>query len=685
MLYRLPACARWHVLKRPTALILCLAVHCAQAAPSLVSTSFTLRKLAINEGLRLQLSEAPRGPLMVWVGHVDISSLVKVEGNVATYPADTSPLPIGVHVVTVWMVTADGTWAEVGKANVVIAADDSAAPAPAPSEALRLRAQLQSTWSHRSGASDSSLNAQGGVNFLQEGAEWRVKADATVLGDSARTRAIQFASRTGAADKLDIASYLAEARLGNTQLSLGHITTGQNALLQMGLANRGIALSQRFNDRVDATFSLQNGSAIVGIQRALGIFDADHSFVSATMGAEVYPERPGGLRFELSSLRADRRAGPPLPGLATMTAEEESRGIGGRLLWADVDRRARAEVAVAQSRYQTRFDPLKPAVNTSKRNAMLADFSWQLLRAYPLVADRPDWPLSVTALLRYEYADPLYKSLAASWGADYRQTTATVQASVGAANFQVTAVERADNVDRIAALLTNRMSMRQASLTLPLAPLWKAPADVAPYLPFVSINLQDVEQLGQRPPTNTPPSFIPNIRTTTQTGSLSWNLQRLSFNLGVTRLLQDNRQPGAERHDVNSLTHTYGVQWRPLDNLSLHAGFGPSRTFAGDIAITRNRRNPTIGFQWTGENGWRASGNYNFDRSYDSAATAVTRGYGINTSIGKALTLPSFWGSPVPVDLQLRHFITHNLSRSSFGESVTRNSGVVVLLTVNLF
>jgi hypothetical protein len=679
-----PAFCRFH---RPIALAVSLALTSAHSTPSIVATNFSERTVASEEALSLTLSQTPGDArLIVWIGHVDVSNLVRHEGVTVSYPAGVMPLPVGQHEITVWLALAQGAWIEVGKTTLRVAAGAPESGTPPNNNRLQPRLQLQGTASHlRPAPANGPVSSlQGGMQWNVQGTDWQLESQATIAGDSTRASALQFGTRGANASKVDLASYLVDARVGGTRVSFGHITTGQNPLLQMGLGHRGVALQQRFNERLDATFAIQNGSSIVGLQRALGVYDRNHSMTSAVIGAEVYPDRQGGLRFEVMALSAEQSSNQPGVATAQVRASEGSRGFGARALMASTDQRGKAEVAFAQSRYFNQPDPLTPPVNSTRRHAYLADLSWQFLREHTLES-LPGWPLSVTTMLRHEYAEPLYKSLAAGWGADYQQTTATLQSNLGAANFQVVAINRSDNVDRVAAILSNRMASRQATLMLPLAQMLPLSSTVKPYVPTANLSWQTVDQYGTRPPPDLSPSSIPHVFTTTQTATFTWNFERVSVTAGLTRNRQDNRQIDNANADVSTLSQTYNISWRALDNLNLTLGYGPSRNYSGDVAVTRNTRNPQFGFNWTGENGWQASGNYNFDRSFDSAATSVTRGYGFNTTVAKALQLPTPWGSPLPLNVQLRHFITQNLSRTATGETSTRNSGVVLLVTVNFF
>jgi hypothetical protein len=190
-----PAFCRFH---RPIALAVSLALTSAHSTPSIVATNFSERTVASEEALSLTLSQTPGDArLIVWIGHVDVSNLVRHEGVTVSYPAGVMPLPVGQHEITVWLALAQGAWIEVGKTTLRVAAGAPESGTPPNNNRLQPRLQLQGTASHlRPAPANGPVSSlQGGMQWNVQGTDWQLESQATIAGDSTRASALQSTSR----------------------------------------------------------------------------------------------------------------------------------------------------------------------------------------------------------------------------------------------------------------------------------------------------------------------------------------------------------------------------------------------------------------------------------------------------------------------------------------------------------
>ena len=184
---------------------------------------------------------------------------------------------------------------------------------------------------------DTAIDA--GVAWQGTRNGWTLDAAAHVVGSSHRGKALRAGERGANAPKVDLADYrLALARGGHT-LSLGHLSAGIHPLLAQGLNSRGLGMQSKFGNHADVALHVLNGSTVVGWDHFTGLEEAEHQMRLLSLGLELLPDRPAGLRAELSVLDASLL---PRAGFNTGTVPdaEESRGFGLRLLGSTADGRS---------------------------------------------------------------------------------------------------------------------------------------------------------------------------------------------------------------------------------------------------------------------------------------------------------------------------------------------------------
>ena len=97
---------------------------------------------------------------------------------------------------------------------------------------------------------------------------WSFRTQSNFAGASNREEALRFAERQQRAPKVDLADYLISAEHGPTNVSLGHVSFGQQRHLVNAFASRGASASVRLGDRSTFSLAALNGSTIVGFRSA---------------------------------------------------------------------------------------------------------------------------------------------------------------------------------------------------------------------------------------------------------------------------------------------------------------------------------------------------------------------------------------------------------------------------------
>ena len=678
------------------------------AAPSVASHNFATRNLEPTGAILLTFSENAEllaGRIAVFIGPTDVTATLRLSGADVNYGPSPLGLPLGANDVVVMFY--DGTtWAELARLPLIVAAAgapvaDAAATTATTADTKKsgftpkidLTGAAGITRTEFSGKPNTTVNThsgglQGSIANEWSGDDyggWLIKAQANAAGSSVRSQALRFAQRASAAEKVDLASYLLEGNVGGARFALGHVTAGSHPLLMNGLSFRGATVSYPISPNFDVTLNAHNGTAIVGFDRTFGVYDDTHHFAGATLGYEVYPATRGRLRFEVAALDASVSQSQPGINTSPTLSTQESAGVGLRVLGQTEDARGRFDAAYATSRYRSIGDGLTPTTAATSRSAYLFDGSYQALRAVEL---SPRWPLTTTFTLKHEYADPLYKSLGAGYGADYQQTAVGAQSTLGPLSAQLTASVRNDNVKQLATALTNKVTNASLTFSGGIAQIFDIKP--APLIPTANLTFLRTHQWGTRAPTTLDPMLIPNIATDAVNVGLNWSGETWTLSLtgGINK--QDNRQIGSENKDIR--TQTFGAQgsWRASEKLNFTVGISPNVSRQSDTGLRRTTWNPNAGITWQLPWDIALTSAANFDRSFDSQAINGTRSWGFSNQIAKTFKVPVGWGTGTQtVQVSLRQFVSYAYNRTQQGlvdtQSSTRSSGVLLNVSISLF
>lgn len=384
-----------------------------------------------------------------------------------------------------------------------------------------------------------------------------------VLGVSNRNEALRVRERPDTAPLVDLADYLVNAENNRFALSLGHVTFGTHPHLFNGFASRGALAAVRLGSRADVAISALHGSSIVGWNHALGFERRDHRVVGATVGVEMFPRRPGGLRFEASLMDGKLL---PLTGFTEgrINDAEESRGGGLRVIANDAGRRFRMDGGYATSTFVNPDAALRAQGSTAaplpalSRDARYLDVSYAVLQERPIGAATR---ANLVATLRHERVDPQYGSVMADLKSDLSQNTIDVKGGVGAATMQVAYTDARDNLDEISALVKTFTRAIQFNAAAPLPSFLKAgtnPGDSPGerrWWPLVSYSLNRIHQRGTglQVDTGSSANGLPDQIATDQVLGFDWHIDQMRVGYRVNHTFQDNRQSGDEGSDLANL------------------------------------------------------------------------------------------------------------------------------------
>lgn len=413
-------------------------------------------------------------------------------------------------------------------------------------------------------------------------------------GSSFQEDALRFGTLGENAPKFDLASYLVQFQIGRAKVALGHTSFGASRHLIDSFSSRGITVTVPINSRFDFSVGAMNGTSVVGYGNLFGLSKSNHQLKSATMGIELLPKRPGGLRLEFSALTAYIQG---LNNVSQGSINDVERSNGGsvRLLFTDKSGRLKFDGGFTRSQYRNPADPLlyqgtnTIAVPFLTRNARYLDLSYDFLRNYALTKTR-QLSLSVTA--HHEQIDPLFKSLGASTQADKSQNEFQITGSMGEISVQAGNTRFHDNLRGIPSILKSLTRAHRFSIALPAIALVGGTTNKSPFLPRLSYSFDRTHQFGANIPVNggfgNDPGLIPDQFSTNQTFAADWQIKKINAGYNYNRSFTDNQQPGHSLSDFRNQTHTARIGFSPAAALNL--SFDLTRESASDLeSATLNR------------------------------------------------------------------------------------------------
>ncbi|MCY7345646.1 MAG: hypothetical protein LH614_05430 [Pyrinomonadaceae bacterium] len=451
-------------------------------------------------------------------------------------------------------------------------------------------------------------------------------------GSTFKEKTLQFGALGEDAPDVDLSSYLMNLQIGKAKFSLGHTSFGSNRHLVSGFSSRGLSVNIPINRRFDVTAGVLNGTSVLGFGNFFGVSKVRHQVQGATLGIEFFPKRPLALRLEITGFNAYLQALNSVSESRVVDAER-SRGFGLRFVTSDKSERFKLEFGYALSRFfnpqDSTLDPDGNAVSlpAALRSAHYAEASYHILKDLKLTETKK---LNLTFGFKYEFVEPLYKSLGASPAADKFSQEYALDGSISEISFTAARLRSNDNLRNVASILKSLTRAERFSVTLPLSALIGKSENPSPFLPRFAYSIDRTRNFGAGIPVNggfeIDPATIPDLVNTNQTFSSAWQFKKLTLEYTYNRSYADNRQTEVEKNDqlgwvhgltvgVNPLkilsfnvgltldsqrnfeleqvnqtkTLNFGGNWQPFKNATLTIDF--SQTLAGDAARTNRNRN----------------------------------------------------------------------------------------------
>ncbi|HEX6187211.1 MAG TPA: hypothetical protein VFZ40_03955 [Pyrinomonadaceae bacterium] len=643
--------------------------HASAQGTLVVTSSFDGQTPAVpGTPIELRLSRelgANEGRIAITIDRTDVTSLFIVDGPRFVYSPSLVPLPLGESHVIVYLVSDDNGWHEIARyvlrvvkerpaepvaptsvsgpvaGNDPVAATQvnsngnggASAPAPkantkaeaasqtrgrfgfdkaeyVPSLTLALKSQpAQSNFPADTRPTERATFTDGTLQFSMRNQMTRgwfaAETSFDFAGSTFHPEALRFGTLGTEAPQIDLSSYLVQLKLGRAKVAIGHTSFGSSRHLISGFSSRGITVTVPITKRFDVGAAVLNGTNVVGYGNLLGLAKSKHQLHSATLGVELLPNRPGGLRLEFSAINAYIQA---LNSFSQGSVNDVERSKGGsiRLIATDKAGRLKFEGGFTRSQYRNPADPLlyqgtnTLAVPFLTRNARYLDISYDVLRGYSLTKNRQ---VSLSLSVRHERVDPLYKSLGASAGADKSQNDFQLLGSIGEISIQASHGRFNDNLRGIPSILKSLTRSNQFSVALPAAALWGGTSDTSKYLPRVSYSWSKTHQFGAAIPVNggfeNDPAAVPNQFSISQNFSADWQINKLNLGYNYNRSLTNNQQRGREQSDFLNQTTGLRVGFNPTSKLNLN--FDLTRDSANDLESAKLARTWRAGptMSWT--------------------------------------------------------------------------------------
>lgn len=629
-----------------------------------VTTNFDGQTVTPTTPLEWQLSRPltpNEGRPVVLLGTLDVTSLMLIGSQTLRYEPRAVLLPSGETIVKLYLATAQDEWRELASfvlrvANHEVAGATGTTNATAQSVSSNAHApatENQSTITDTSGATNAPTASNGNLaptatprtfgfdkfqwipqlnvglkaqfaethfpasnrpqrsyfNDFTLGGSFRsdmargpfsVQTQYDMVGSSFRGEALRFGVLGQQAPPVDLSNYQMQFQYGTSKLVMGHTTYGAHRHLINNFNSRGMTLNIPFANRFDLTLATMNSTSIVGWSNFLGISNTRHQFYSGTLGIELIPARPGGLRLELGALNAYTQ---PRANFNQGNVNDLERSQGGttRLKFTDKTQRIRFDGAFTRSRFNNPNDPLLSqgatvvAVNIKTRNAQYAELSLDLLKDFlfhkpsaqsgDAAGQAPDTSqlrkLNLTLNVRHERVDPLYRTIGAQTQADRFNTQAELAGSYGELNFTAARTGFHDNLAGIPTLTQTLTSTDLFVINFPLSMLLPTqpqsastekpqftPGLLLPRLGYTFTRIRATA--GNQPSGFDNPGALPNLASYVQTIATEWQFPRWRVTYQLNHSLTDNRAVGRERSDLQNFVHAVSIGWTPRPTLSVN-------------------------------------------------------------------------------------------------------------------
>lgn len=452
-----------------------------------------------------------------------------------------------------------------------------------------------------------------------------------LAGSSFKEKTLQFGTLGREAPDVDLASYLMNFKIAKAKVSLGHTSFGSNRHLVNSFSSRGVSVNVPINKYFDVTGGVLNGTSLVGAKNFLGVSQIRHQMQGATFGIEFFPKRQNAMRLEVTAFNGYLQA---LNGVSQgqVVDAERSRGLGIRFITSDKSERFKIEAGYALSRFfnakDTTLDPNGTAVPVPAvmRSAYYLDSTNQILKDIKLTKKKS---LNLSFGFKYEYVEPLYRSLGASPSADKSTQDYSIDASVGEITFQVGHGRSNDNLRNVPSILKLLTRSNRFSIALPMSALIGQSEKPSPFLPRLGYSIDRTNNFGDAIPVNggfeVDLATVPDLVNTNQTASSAWQFKKFNFGYTYARTYADNRQAGSENKDQLGWAHGLSLGINPADAIGFTLGFSFDSQQNFELARINRTKTLNLGTTWKPFKGATFTGELAQTLAGDAAKTTLTR------------------------------------------------------------
>lgn len=506
------------------------------------------------------------GSIAVMIGSVDVSDLLERGTARVVYRPRLAPLPAGERELVVYRRNG-AVWVELQRFVIkVLRKGGLVRVSLTPSATLGNSGQIAEGHSADVAApartTFQDFTVTSGMRSSHEGVAWSLETQSNIVGASRQEQTLRFAQRGVAAPKIDLADYMITLRARGVRLSAGHVSVGTNRHLINAFGSRGLTLVVNAGP-ASVSLGALRGSSLVGWSHLIGLEQPNHRVMSAALGTEIVPGRPGALRVDVSLLNGSLLPQTGFTEGAVVDAEQSS-GVGVEISGTSLDQRVRISSGYSRSSFtnpprdpQLLGDSAVRRVRRETRGARYVELSLAVLRS----AELPLLGLaSLNTTYRHERVDPLYRSVAVATQADMHQNAFDVTANVGLLAGQLSVARSHDNLDRVPSVLRTLNRQANASFALALPSVTRL-RKAAAILPALSYTLGSTHQLAAGTPTNGDfrPSDLPDQVSRTHSAEALWQVGRWRWAYRLSTSKQDNRQSQRERADFAAQAHAVNL------------------------------------------------------------------------------------------------------------------------------
>lgn len=512
--------------------------------------------------------------LAIIVGRSDLSALFTVTPLVARYAANTLPLPRGESEIGVYLVRSGQPWEEIARFPIRVRTRGGFHKAEVkPGLTLTTNGQLAPGEN-----GDGSKPPYAGVTFnpafrttlVNDNGSFEVQSN--FLAVTKQSQALRFAAQGNSAPKFDLSDYVIRGLNGPLSASLGHVSFGASRHLVSGVASRGVTASVAIARVAELSVAAMNGSSIVGWDNPTGFTTDDHRILGAMLKLDVLPQRPGAALFDVTLLRGTQL---PQAGFneGLINDRERSKGVAFHFGGKAPGDRVTLDAGYTVSRFENPSDPALEqgltvvAVEPETKAARFADITLAVIRDAVL---SKSVKANLSATLRHERIDPLFRTLGASVQSNILQNVAELSGGIGPLAVQGSHARAEDNLDDLESALKTFTRVTSVNAGLPVGALFSA-SRPTPFLPQLTYSMSRTHQFADDIPANADfaETHVPDQVSVNHSLDLAWTMGRWRTGYRYNISSQDNRQSGRENADLDNLAHNVAVAFAPRSWLDL--------------------------------------------------------------------------------------------------------------------